>query len=109
MPSLSRSERRQIVQSIQKSNVDVLQVPSVNDLATGRATIDALRTVAIEDLLGRDPVPPDSSLLKSDVPSSVVCITGAGGSIGAELCRQIISLRPSYMILLDHSEVLFTL
>ena len=105
MPSLSRSERLRIVESIQKSKVDVLQVPSVNDLATGRAQIDALRTVAIEDLLGRDPVPPDLSLLECDVPSSVVCITGAGGSIGSELCRQIISLHPSHMILLDHSEL----
>ena len=105
MPSLSRSERREIVQSIQQCNVDVLQVPSVNDLASGRANIDALRPVAIEDLLGRDPVPPDEALLQSVVPSSVVCITGAGGSIGSELSRQILPLRPSHLILIDHSEV----
>ena len=104
IPSLSRSERRRIVQSIQLCNVDVLQVPSVNDLASGRAKIDTLKSVAIDDLLGRDPVPPDISLLQTDVPSSVVCITGAGGSIGSELSRQILSLGPSHIILLDHSE-----
>ena len=92
IPSLPRSERRRIVSEIQCQAIPVLQIPSVDDLTSGRAQIDALRPVAIEDLLGRDPVPPLPELLGPDLRDAVVCVTGAGGSIGSELCRQILSL-----------------
>lgn len=104
IPSLSRSERRRIVDSFQRLGFPVLQVPSVDDLTSGRARIDALRPIAIEDLLGRDPVPPVPELLGPGLRDAVVCVTGAGGSIGAELCRQILQLTPKALILLESSE-----
>ena len=104
IPSLPRKERRRIVVDLQRYHVPVLQIPSVADLTSGRAQIDALRPVAIEDLLGRDPVPPVSELLGPGLRNAVVCVTGAGGSIGAELCRQILQLSPRQLILLESSE-----
>lgn len=104
IPSLSRSERRRIVDDLQRRGIGVLQVPSVDDLTTGRARIDALRPIAIEDLLGRDEVPADPQLLGSGISDAVVCVTGAGGSIGSELCRQILALSPARLLLLERSE-----
>ena len=104
IPSLSRSERRHIVDDLQRSGIAVLQVPSVDDLTAGRARIDALRPIAIEDLLGRDEVPADPKLLGPGIRNAVVCVTGAGGSIGSELCRQILDLFPARLILLESSE-----
>ena len=104
IPSLSRSDRRRIVEDLQCFGIPVLQVPSVDDLTAGRARIDALRPIAIEDLLGRDAVPPDPRLLGPGICDAVVCVTGAGGSIGSELCRQIFDLHPKGLILLEQSE-----
>ena len=104
IPSLSRSERRRIVEDLQRRGIAVFQVPSVDDLTSGRARIDALRPIAIEDLLGRDVVPADPQLLGPGICDAVVCVTGAGGSIGAELCRQILALSPAKLILLESSE-----
>ena len=104
IPSLSRSERRRILDDLQGSGLTVLQVPSVDDLTSGRARIDALRPILIEDLLGRDVVPSDPQLLGPGISGQVVCVTGAGGSIGSELCRQILALSPSKLILLERSE-----
>ena len=83
IPSLTRSERRRIVNRLQGHGFEVLQVPSVDELTTGRADIDALRPIVIEDLLGRDEVPADPKLLGPGITDSVVCVTGAGGSIGS--------------------------
>ena len=99
IPSLARSERRYLVDQLQSRGVAVLQVPSVDDLTSGRARIDALRPIAIEDLLGRDEVPAIPELLGPGIHDAVVCVTGAGGSIGSELCRQILSLSPARLIL----------
>ena len=104
IPSLTRSQRSVIVQRLQQQGLSVLQIPSLEDITSGRARIDALRPVAIEDLLGRDSVPPDSQLLGPGIRGAVVCVTGAGGSIGSELCRNILNLHPSRLILLDISE-----
>ena len=104
IPSLPRSDRRRIVAELQRKAIPVLQIPSVDDLTSGRAQIDALRPVAIEDLLGRDPVPPVQELLGPGLRDAVVCVTGAGGSIGSELCRQILQLDPRALILLESSE-----
>ena len=89
---------------MQRQAIPVLQIPSVDDLTSGRARIDALRPVAIEDLLGRDPVPPVPELLGPGLRDAVVCVTGAGGSIGSELCRQILQLSPKSLILLESNE-----
>ena len=104
IPSLPRSERRRIVDSFQRLGITLLQVPSIDDLISGRARIDALRPIAIEDLLGRDEVPADPQLLGPGIRDAVVCVTGAGGSIGSELCRQVLALSPSRLILLERSE-----
>lgn len=104
IPSLPRSERRRIVDSFQSLGITMLQVPSVDDLTSGRARIDALRPIAIEDLLGRDEVPPAPQLLGPGLCEAVVCVTGAGGSIGSELCRQILALSPARLIVLERSE-----
>ena len=82
----------------------MLLIPSVDDLTSGRALIDALRPVFTEDLLGLDPVPPLPEHLGPGLLDAVVCVTGAGGLIGSELCRQILQLAPKALILLERSE-----
>jgi FlaA1/EpsC-like NDP-sugar epimerase len=104
IPSLSRSKRRRIVDEIQQLGVSVLQVPSLEEITSGRARINALRPIAIEELLGRDAVPPDPQLLGPGITGRVLCITGAGGSIGSELCRQILQHKPEGLVLLESSE-----
>ena len=104
IPSLSRSQRRRIVDGLQEFGIPVLQVPSVEEITSGRARIDTLRPIAIEELLGRDAVPPDPQLLGPGIAGQVVLVSGAGGSIGAELCRQILALRPRRLVLLERSE-----
>jgi FlaA1/EpsC-like NDP-sugar epimerase len=104
IPSLSRSRRRRIVDGLQEFGIPVLQVPSVEEITSGRTRIDALRPIAIEELLGRDAVPPDPQLLGPGITGQVVLVSGAGGSIGAELCRQILALRPRRLVLLERSE-----
>ena len=90
IPSLTRTERLRIVEDIQQEGVSVLQVPSLEEITSGRTSINTLRLVAIEELLGRDAVPPDPHLLGPGVRGSVIAVTGAGGSIGSELCRHIL-------------------
>ena len=104
IPSLSRSRRRQIVDDLQEFGIPVLQIPSVEEITSGRARIDVLRPIQVEELLGRDPVPPDPQLLGPGINGASVCVTGAGGSIGSELCRQILALSPKRLVLLEHSE-----
>jgi FlaA1/EpsC-like NDP-sugar epimerase len=104
IPSLSRSRRRRITAELQDLGIQLLQVPSVDDITSGRARIDALRPIAIEELLGRDTVPHDPRLLGPGVADECVCVTGAGGSIGSELSRQILKLRPRRLVLLERSE-----
>jgi FlaA1/EpsC-like NDP-sugar epimerase len=104
IPSLSRRRRRRITADLQELGIPLLQVPSVDDITSGRARIDALRPIAIEELLGRDAVPPDPDLLGPGIAGACVCVTGAGGSIGSEMCRQILRLRPRRLVLLERSE-----
>jgi FlaA1/EpsC-like NDP-sugar epimerase len=104
IPSLSRSRRRRITADLQDLGIPLLQVPSVDDITSGRARIDALRPIAIEELLGRDAVPPDPNLLGPGIAGQCVCVTGAGGSIGSELCRHILNLSPCRLVLLESSE-----
>jgi FlaA1/EpsC-like NDP-sugar epimerase len=104
IPSLSRSRRRRIMSYLQELGIPLLQVPSVDDITSGRARIDALRPIAIEELLGRDAVPPNPDLLGPGIAGACVCVTGAGGSIGSELCRQILRLEPRRLVLLERSE-----
>jgi nucleoside-diphosphate-sugar epimerase len=104
MPSASRHRRNQILQLVQKSKVDVQTLPGMSELAQGKITTQDLRSLDIDDLLGRDPVVPDTVLLSKNITNKVALVTGAGGSIGSELCRQILERRPKTLMLLEQSE-----
>ena len=104
MPRIGRARRREIVTALGPLGVEVKTIPGIADIVTGRAQVSELRRVSPEDLLGRDPVPPSESLMARNIDGKVVMVTGAGGSIGSELCRQIAARSPSALILLDVSE-----
>lgn len=104
VPSLNRKRRNEILNVIRNSHVAVRTLPSVIDLAQGKVSISDLRELDIYDLLGREPVTPNYILLAKNVLGKVVLVTGAGGSIGSELCRQILAIGPSKLLLIDQSE-----
>jgi FlaA1/EpsC-like NDP-sugar epimerase len=104
IPRASRSERKQVIDKLLPYAVEVLTVPDFNDIVTGKAKVSELRDVVVDDLLGRDVVEPDSILMRANITGKVVMVTGAGGSIGSELCRQIIKQQPSTLVLFDVSE-----
>ena len=104
IPSASRRRRRQVLQRLSEFPVHVQTMPEIKDIVTGKARIDEVREVNVEDLLGRDPVPPKRELLEASLAGKSVMITGAGGSIGSELCRQILKLRPSRLVCFEISE-----
>ncbi|MGP2410597.1 polysaccharide biosynthesis protein [Yersinia sp. 2545 StPb PI] len=104
MPSVSQSQRKAVVGKLENLSCEVLSIPGMSDLVEGRAQISSLKKVSIEELLGRDPVVPDEKLLAKNITGKVVMVTGAGGSIGSELCRQIIIEKPQLLVLFDVSE-----
>lgn len=104
MPSASRMQRKTIVNNLVKHHLEVLSIPNFEDLVNGKLSLDQLQDVAIEDLLGRDPVTPRKDLMEKNIKGKVVMVTGAGGSIGSELCRQIIHQQPSKLVLFELSE-----
>jgi FlaA1/EpsC-like NDP-sugar epimerase len=104
MPGLSRNRRNEILAQIRTVRVAVRTLPSVMDLAQGKVSVSDLRELDIDDLLGREPVMPDASLMAMKIRSKVVMVTGAGGSIGSELCRQIVAVRPKKLLLIEQSE-----
>ncbi|MGH8140408.1 MAG: polysaccharide biosynthesis protein [Steroidobacteraceae bacterium] len=105
MPSASRRRRREILTSLEPLGLHVQSLPHLTDLIAGKARIDELRDVDVGDLLGRDPVPPNPRLFGSCVRGKCVLVTGAGGSIGSELARQIMQLSPSRLVLFEMSEI----
>ncbi|MFZ2407775.1 MAG: nucleoside-diphosphate sugar epimerase/dehydratase [Methylobacter sp.] len=104
MPSANRARKSEIIRLLEPFAIHVMSMPGLSDIAQGKVTVDALQEVDIADLLGRDAVAPDQSLLHANIAGKVVMVTGAGGSIGSELCRQIIRLQPSSLILFEISE-----
>ena len=104
IPSVSRRRRNEILKKMGGHQVAVRTLPSVTDLAEGRVTTSHLRDLDIDDLLGREVVAPNHILLAKNISARVVLVTGAGGSIGGELCRQIIKLKPEKLLLVDISE-----
>lgn len=104
MPSCSRSRRAEIVALLKSLGVRVQTLPAVVDIARGKVSISELHDVEIEDLLGRVPIAPDERLMRKNIDGKVVLVTGAGGSIGQEICRQILRYSPSALLLLDSSE-----
>ena len=104
VPSASRRRRKEILDLLRPAGANVRTLPGLLDLAQGRFHVSELRPVEIEDLLGRDAVAPDQRLLQRDITGKVVLVTGGGGSIGGELCRQILDLEPSMLLVVDSSE-----
>jgi FlaA1/EpsC-like NDP-sugar epimerase len=104
LPSVSHRRRRDILETLAGLPVRVLALPTLAELTSGARRIDEFREVGVEDILGRDSVQPDPALLRARVSGKTVMVTGAGGSIGAELCRQILALRPRQLVLFERSE-----
>lgn len=104
LPSATRERRNRIIETLRSVPVHIRTLPGLADLATGRVTVQDFKELDIEDLLGRDPVPPNTDLLAQNLAGKVVLVTGAGGSIGSELCRQILAEKPRQLLLLDHNE-----
>jgi FlaA1/EpsC-like NDP-sugar epimerase len=100
----SPAQRKKLIERISDSKLEILTTPAVQDIVSGKAKIEEVKEVDIEDLLGRDSVTPNSSLLSSSISNKTVLVTGAGGSIGSELCRQIIMQKPAKLILLELNE-----
>ena len=107
MPSEGRRRRSEIVASLADSGLSVRTLPSYSDMVQRRVSISEVRDLSVDEILGRDAVDPDQSLMQHDIAGNIVLVTGAGGSIGSELCRQIIFQRPAILVLLEQTE--FTL
>ncbi len=104
MPSATHAQRKDVLDFVSPMPVHVRTIPGIDDLVSGKAQIGELQEVEVEDLLGRDPVPPDYSLLHANISGKVVMVTGAGGSIGSELCRQIAAMQPRALVLFERCE-----
>jgi FlaA1/EpsC-like NDP-sugar epimerase len=105
VPTASRRRRAEILHRLEQLELHVQSIPSLEDIVAGRADVNELREVDIGDVLGRDPVPPVQSLLDRCIRGKVVMVTGAGGSIGSELCRQILRQGPRKIVLFEMSEI----
>ncbi len=104
LPSLQQSRRNEILSDLRRFHVHVRSLPSINDLAEGRVKVSDIRELDVTDLLGRNPVAPNKQLFEKNIKNQVVMVTGAGGSIGSELTRQILFSKPKKLILLEQSE-----
>lgn len=104
MPSSTRARRQEVIHGLESLSCEVLSIPGMADLVNGTARIDQLKEVSIDDLLGRDPVEPVTRLLEANIKDKMVMVTGAGGSIGSELCRQILRRQPARLVLFELSE-----
>jgi FlaA1/EpsC-like NDP-sugar epimerase len=110
LPSISRTRRNEILNELQPMPVHVRSIPGLSDLAHGRVALADIMELDVEDLLGREPVVPNRALLARNLAGKVVLVTGAAGSIGSELCRQILAEGPARLVLVEHSEFgLYTL
>ncbi len=104
LPSVSRARRNEIIESLRSVPVHIRTLPGISDLTSGRITVRDFKELDVDDLLGRNPVMPDPAIATRSTTDRVVLVTGAGGSIGSELCRQIALERPAQLVLLDHNE-----
>ena len=104
LPTINRINRNQIIEKLNQYKLAVKTLPSISEIADGKITLSDVKDINIYDLLNRDQIEPDYELLHKNIKSKIVLVTGAGGSIGSELCRQIVKLRPSKLILLELNE-----
>ena len=104
MPSISVRRRREILRRLESLDQSVRTIPDLEDITRGKALLSQVRAIPPEDLLGRDPVAPEEGLVRSVVEDRAIMVTGAGGSIGSELCKQIMRLKPRRLVLIEQSE-----
>lgn len=104
MPSVGRTRKKEIIESFEQADVKIMELPGVTQLVDGQVSVSDIKEVDIIDLLGRDPVPPKPELLEKNIKNKVVMVTGAGGSIGSELCRQIVKHQPKCLVLFEMTE-----
>jgi len=104
LPSASRNRRKEILNNIEKYKLQVMTIPGMADLVAGNTSLEQIKEVGVEDLLGRDPVEPNTELMSANIQNKVVLVSGAGGSIGSELCRQIVKNSPTKLVLFELSE-----
>lgn len=104
LPAMKQSRRKEIIESLRGKRVAVRVVPNVSEIAQGRLVAEAFQELDVNDLLGREPVEPDEGLLQDNIKGKTVLVTGAGGSIGSELCRQILAVGPERLLLIEQSE-----
>lgn len=104
LPSVSRSRRKEMLNAIEKFKLQVMTIPGMADIVSGTTNLDEVKNVEIDDLLGRDSVQPRQDLMSANIENKIVMVTGAGGSIGSELCRQIIKNNPTKIVLFELSE-----
>ncbi len=105
LPSASRRRRSEIIEKLTAQGFKVQTVPDISEIVSGQARLEEIRDIDVHDLLGRDPVPPNPALLSACIRGKSILVTGAGGSIGSELCRQIMELSPRRLVLLEASEL----
>jgi FlaA1/EpsC-like NDP-sugar epimerase len=105
LPSASRRRRSEIIERLTALGFQVQTVPDISEIVSGQARLEEIRDIDVHDLLGRDPVPPNPALLSACIRGKSILVTGAGGSIGSELCRQIMELAPRRLVLLEASEL----
>ena len=91
---------RLLLNALPDLNRPVFKIPSVEEISTGKASVNLLKPISIENILGREPIVTNPNLLKKEIQNKVVCVTGAGGSIGSEICRQVIRLNPISLIMI---------
>ncbi len=104
LPSETRARRKEILAQLEPLAINVLSIPGMADVVEGKAKLAEIAEVGVEDLLGRDPVEPNTDLMTANIANKVVMVTGAGGSIGSELCRQIVKQKPTKLVLFELSE-----
>ena len=104
IPSLKKRNYKKILDKLSEYNISVLTIPSLSEIASGKSKINSLKPILIEDILGRDEIPPDPILLSKSINNKSILITGAGGSIGSELARKILEINPSSLVLLEINE-----
>ncbi|MBB1356277.1 nucleoside-diphosphate sugar epimerase/dehydratase, partial [Pseudoalteromonas sp. SR45-5] len=104
LPSASRSRRKEVLNAIEKFKLQVMTIPGMADIVSGTTNLDEVKDVEIDDLLGRDSVQPRQDLMSANITNKAVMVTGAGGSIGSELCRQIVKNNPIKLVLFELSE-----
>ena len=104
IPSLNGLRRKEILNQLSKTTIPTFQIPSIKDLISGKEKITSLKPITVEELLGREPVLPINNIISEGIENKNICVTGAGGSIGSELCIQMLKHNPSKIVLLDNSE-----